>query len=257
VRLLPLSAVSAVAERNPDVMLFWIVVAGIGVVFVLVGIGFAIRGIGKGVSPTLKVQGVAEISSAPLSVVIAAVGIALCGFAGIGYKSELAKAEASRCDEVDVGEIDHANEDRQPNEGNACVNSDEVATFLDGQFRVTLRGIDHRRIAATVLETISSSDAPIVTSCPFAGRQGLAAGDAATLRYERSPAQAAREDSHDWTLHIERVRGDSADVFVTHRQYTFGGQGLRALRRARKKGEFHVDCVSSAPGVPEYTVSTP
>lgn len=70
--------------------------------------------------------------------------------ADASYKSELSEAERSRCDEVDVGVVDEFRDDRQPEKGIACVNGDEVATFLDGTLRVTLQGIRDRRIAAVI-----------------------------------------------------------------------------------------------------------
>lgn len=237
----------AVAERNQDVMTFWLVVAGIGVLVVVLAVIFAVRGWGKDVKPTLSVSGVGEIKSAPLSVVIAAVGVAFCVAAGIGYKSELAKAEPSRCDEVDVGEVDELHEDRQPGTGTACVNGDEVATFFDGQLRVTLRGIARRRIPAAVLET-TGENTPIHTSCPFQWTDGLATGETATLRYIPPPEDAATKEFHEWTLHVERVRGDSADVFVTHSSGTYAGQALRELMRTGDRGRLQVECLSTAQG---------
>jgi hypothetical protein len=136
-------------------------------------------------------------------------------------------------------------------EGTACVNSDEVATFFGGQFRVALQGIRERRIGAAILGT-TGDETPIHTTCPFVWTTGLAAGNSMNLMYIPAPEDAGEEDSLEWILHVESVRDDSARVFVERRESRFEGQALRDLRRRVKEGKFTVQCGSTAPGQVEY-----
>lgn len=238
--------IAAVAERQAEFITLWKGLIVFGALLVLSGIVFSVLGIGKDVKPQITISNIGGIKDAPLSVVTFVGGILVIIFAALSLRSELEKPEPSRCGEVDVGKVDESR-DRQPSKGTACINGDQAATFLEGGLRVTVREIRDRRIGSAILET-AGEDGPILSPCPATGPRGMGAGDVASLEYTQPPDAAGRKDSHRWTLHVEEVRGDSAEVFVTHETFTYAGDALRDLRRRRPRGLPSVGCSASDGG---------
>jgi hypothetical protein len=240
--------VPAAAERNSTLVVVWGIAVGICALGVLAGIVVLVMRWGKQEGMTLEVAGI-KAGNIGLGLFVMILGIA-GGAASVGsLTTELGKDPPQRCDETGVpGDVDEMNGNRQPAEGTACVNADQVASFFDGQVRVTLRDFRARRIRTGILETAGDAT-PIQTECPFAGTTGLAAGEVLRLTYLPAPEDAPREDVLEWEVHVESVGKDSARVFVTRSASRYVGQALRDLQRRGTKGRFDVNCSSNAPGL--------
>jgi hypothetical protein len=240
-----LETVLVAAERNDTVAVLWGIVVVIGIVGVLAGLGILVSG--GSAEGTLRIEiGPIKAGNIGLGLFILILGVAAGAVSFDKFVTEVGKDPSTRCDETGVaGEVDPAQGDRQPARGTACVNADAVATFFDGQLRVTLRDFNARRIRSAVLET-TGDDTPIHTACPFVWSPGLAAGDTISLRYRRAPEDAATEESMEWVVKVEQVLANSARVVVERSAFTYGGRALRELRREAPRGGDDVMCGSSS-----------
>lgn len=241
-----LASTEAASQRNGALVVLWIVIFACG----LAGVGLGALVLWRGWGPAEKIDidiGPFKARNISLGVFIALLGLAALVSGVTEFAAEIAKEPNPRCGNTGAhGPGDPAHDDRQPTHGTACVNSDEVASFYEGQFRVTLLDLRAGRIRAAILET-AGDRTPLATRCPFVWRDGTTPGSSASIGYTPPAEVADKEDSVEWTVHIESVRKDSAQVFVSRQTYTYSGQLLARLRRRNKNG-FGVECRSSGLG---------
>lgn len=241
----------AATEQNTTLVVLWGAATAAGCIGVLLGLVVVAMRWGKQEGMSLEV-GVIKAGNLSLGLFIVVLGAATAIPAFDTLTTELGKDPPSRCSKTGVkGEVDGPGDSRQPIEGTACVNGDEVATFFDGELRVAVKGIRDRRIGSAVLET-SGDETPIHTACPFVWTPGLGAGHTMRLRYTPAPEDARKEDVIEWVLHIESVSKDNARVFAERSASRYAGQALRDLQRRGTKGRPVIACESTAPGLQEY-----
>jgi hypothetical protein len=245
--------VIAAEERKTSLIVFWSVIIVIGVAGVVLGAVLLVKRWGATSGMNIEV-GPIKAGNVGLGIFVGVLALAAAA-AGVGnLATELGKNGPTRCGTTGVaGAVDEAQSNRQPLEGTACVNSDAVATFFDGEMRVALTGMRAHRIGAGVLE-ITGDSTPIQTECPFNWPNGLGAGDSARVNYFPAPAYAKRENAREWTLHIESVGVHSARVFVTRSESQMRAKDLRELERARGKaaGPSNLDCASTGTTQVDY-----